>query len=83
MVSDLTDLVNNAAFNYPEGAEIMANTLVKKHRTLQQSVLRLLAGVIKKYSELIETQYKTDPRNESAFHWAKQVSEIDSYFPYV
>lgn len=83
MVNQLADMVNNMGFDYLKGAETIAETLVKKHRTLQQNTLRLIAQVIKKYSELIETRYKTDLRNEAAAEWAKQIAETNCYFPFI
>lgn len=81
IVDDLSRLVNNMAFDYPQGSQIMAEALRKKHRTLQQSTIRLIAGALTKYAEL--EPYGTDPRNEAAKEWAVKVSEIDNYFPFI
>lgn len=83
VVSGLADLVNNMAFDYPAAAETIAEALVKKHRTLQQSSIRLVALSIKRYSELIKERYGTDMRNEAAADWAEEISKIDSYFPHI
>jgi hypothetical protein len=79
MVQQTAKLVNNMGFDYTEGSEIIAKALIKEHRTLQQSIIRLLAGSIAKYAELSFH----DPRNESAVEWAKKVAEIENYFPHI
>ncbi len=79
MVQQVAKLVNNMGFDYEKGSEIIAKALIKEHRTLQQNIIRLLAGSIVKYAELSFH----DPRNEDAVKWAKKVAEIESYFSYI
>jgi hypothetical protein len=79
MIQQVARLINNMGFDYEKNAEIIAKALIREHRTLQQSIIRLLAGSITKYAELSSH----DPRNESAVEWAKKVSEIDNYFPHI
>lgn len=84
IIEQLAQVVNNMAFDYKEGSEILADALVRKHRTLQQSTVRLLAGMIKEYVRLIdEEKWGTDLRNEACLEWARKVAGFDSYFPTV
>ena len=90
LMTELTDAANwsGSAHQQRELANAMAHTLRRSHRTLQQSTIRILANMLKKYDEL-----NTDPddpekrvsdlRNEQAVDFAKTVAEINTFFPYV
>jgi len=56
----------------------LCEALRREHRTHQQTVAGSLVKVIKSLAT-----HDTDMRNESCVLWAKVVSKIDAYFPYV
>jgi hypothetical protein len=79
-VEVLSRLVNNMSFDYDEAAKVAASKFIREHRTLQQSMVRLMAAFIK---AVAEANPGSDMRNESAIKWVKEVAEKDSYFPFV
>jgi hypothetical protein len=78
IVERLSVAVNNISLDYDEISEIISNKFMRCHRTLQQSMIRLIACFINKIS-----QHETDLRNEAAIKWAAEVSKIDAYFPFI
>ncbi len=58
-VDTLTNIVNN--FNYDENIEVFYNAFKREHRTLQQSLMRVMLGTIQKIAS--DEQYGTDARN--------------------
>lgn len=63
-------------------AEVVSFVLSKQHRTHQQSIVRTLFSVLKKYAET-----GSDLRNASAVEWAKKATDPsivgETYFPYI
>lgn len=79
LIKELTCLVNSMSLS-DRVCEEMARQLACSHRTLQQSTMRLLYGIIVQYSKILETM-GTDPRNEDAKKFADQVANLkDVYF---
>lgn len=64
-------------------AEVVSFVLSKQHRTHQQSIVRTLFSVLKKYAETSGS----DLRNASAVEWAKKATDPsvvgETYFPYI
>jgi len=56
----------------------MVEALQESHRTLQQSVVRAFAGTMNEYSE-----FKTDDRNFMSVGFAKEIKEMEFYFPFI
>ena len=82
---EISDLVDNfmefttaSEIDQQKIARDFVKNLNRKHRTLQQLLIKLLSNVIKEYSTS-----NSDPRNRASVNWAKQVSEINNDFPYV
>lgn len=78
IIEDLTHMVNSLSLS-GDIQKIMATKLVRSHRTLQQSTMRLLYGLITEYSKLLK-EWGTDPRNENAKIFADRVAEMKVYF---
>jgi len=78
IIEQLSVVVNNMAFDYDDASKVMSNKFRCVHRTLQQSMIRLLSCFIKSISK-----HDMDLRNESSINWAKEVSKIDAYFPFI
>jgi hypothetical protein len=60
-------------------------TLTREHRTLQQSVGRLIMGLIKEWSEMYE-RHEYDGRNEAICKLSYQIRckfEDDMYLPFI
>jgi septal ring factor EnvC (AmiA/AmiB activator) len=64
--------------------EILAETLINEHRTLQASFIRMIQQILDTYAQLDESRC-TDLRNEAALKYAKKVAEstLDMFIPYV
>jgi hypothetical protein len=78
IIGTLSEMVNNMTFDYDEAAKILSSRFICEHRTLQQSMIKLIACFLKNIST-----FNTDLRNEAAIEWAKKVSQIDSHFPFI
>ena len=65
--NDLLEFVNS----YTHDDKIFANTICTGHRTLQQSVMRLMMATIKRMPE----QTGFDERNEASVKLAKKIVE--------
>lgn len=75
----LSKALNNMSFN-PEN---FVRTIPYMHRTLQQSLFRLLAKIICFMGD--ETKYHTDPRNQASHDISKKLVEIlkDGHIPFI
>lgn len=72
------DLVNWMG-NWDDLADVLIKKLRTEHNTLKQSFFRMIHKVIKAYSK---HEY-FDARNEASVRWAKEVAELDGYFPHI
>ena len=79
IIETLTRLVNSLSLS-GDLHKLMAIKLALTHRTLQQSTMRLLYGIIVEYSKSLE-KMGTDLRNEDAKAFADRVAQMeDVYF---
>lgn len=62
-------------------ADVLHRRLDREHRTLQQNFWRMIGRIIQKVGETPEHYY--DLRNEASVKWAKEVSKIETYFPFI
>ena len=58
--------------------QILLYEMIKNHRTIQQLFMKQINNFLVEYSE---TSF--DLRNEASVKFAKDVKEIEAYFPYV
>ena len=81
----LETFVNSSSFNDSKMADLIVTQYLNMHRTLQQSLIRLIYGVIKRLGRYYELNPNAfDLRNEGAKTWIQKVAKIeDSYFPFV
>lgn len=70
VTKDISDMVNNMSFSQEE-REQFAEEIMKDHRTLQQSTMRLFYTVIKAWAE--SDNY--DARNEATILACKEIVE--------
>lgn len=56
----------------------LLEALTGSHRTIQQETCAILHETLKQYSK-----QSSDARNQASIDWAKNISEIDAYFPYI
>lgn len=75
----LSKALNNMSFN-PEN---FVQAIPYMHRTLQQSLFRLLAKIICFMGD--ETKYHTDPRNQASHDISKKLVEVlkDEHIPFI
>lgn len=59
--------------------KILANVLIRNHRTHQQLIIKNLHGALKLYAEFSGS----DARNEEAVKWAKNATKEEVYFPMI
>lgn len=74
----IADFVNNMLCDY----DGFADEMMKQHRTLQQSTMRLFLTTIKKWAE--QTNY--DPRNEDTINMCNRIVEAlgdDNYLRFI
>lgn len=69
----------NVMSNEKHLAKALIERVKKEHPTLQQGFMGVLAAVIQAHGE---REY-TDARNEVSVKWAKEVSKIPHYFPFI
>ena len=82
IIEDLSDFVNTMSMDNTV-IPAMAQRLCRTHRTLQQSTIRLLYGLLVEYSKCLE-KYGTDPRNEDAKAFADKVRHLENvYFSFI
>jgi len=72
LLNDFSDLVNN--FNYKDQAAGFIQAFGKQHRTLQQSMMRVMFANIE---HCASPDYRTDGRNEQTHKACKLM--VDSY----
>jgi len=72
LAKDILSYVN--AFGYD--SEAFADTIVRDHKTLQQSTMRLFIATIRKMAQVIP-----DERNAQTVELAKKISEIAEDYP--
>ena len=81
VVEDLTKSSNSMCLEEKKVAAHMADAFSRQHRTLQQSVMRVLAEFISKVGET--PMEFTDLRNEGAISWARDVKNIQQSMPFI
>ena len=77
--------INNMSLDNKNTADFIADRYLLMHRTLQQSLIRLIYGVIKRLGRYYELNPNAfDLRNEGAKTWIQKVAKIDDiYLPLV
>lgn len=79
LIEDLASELNCMGIDEKELGEIISTTVMKDHRTIQQTFWRTIQHSIVHYG-----RYATiDLRNEGSREWANKVAEVDAYFPKV
>lgn len=84
VVGRLADKVNTInSSNIEKLAIELGNALYNQHRTLQQSIVRMLPLILTQYVGMCE-KFGTDMRNDASHKYCKKITEIDDvYLPYV
>jgi len=72
LAKDILNYVN--AFGYD--SEAFADTIVRDHKTLQQSTMRLFIATIRKMAQVIP-----DERNAQTVELAKKIAELADDYP--
>jgi hypothetical protein len=77
--------VANRMAAHPVAVLGLLDGFVKEHRTIQQSVCRLLHAMLVAWAEQIaeKPSWYVDGRNEQAAKWAKAVAELDIPMPLI
>ena len=76
--------VNNLTLDESKTASLVGNYFNSMHRTLQQSLIRILVYAINYIARWHEEHpSRTDLRNEGAIQWVKEVSKIQIPMPFV
>lgn len=58
----------------------LAEEFAREHNTNQQSIIRLLQGMI---VEVSKWEHGIDLRNEDSVNWCKEVAEKPAHFPFI
>lgn len=77
-MQSLVNTTNSMAME-DEVAKGIADGLMRSHRTLQQSFFRSFKIAMKQYAD----EAGSDLRNQESVKFAKKISEMDDYFPFV
>ena len=78
VVRKLTDILNVMGAE-EEATENFFKCVITTHPTLQANLIRMLKGFLKFYGEL---EY-FDLRNKGAVEYAKEVSKVEGYIPFI
>ena len=84
-MNKIENFINNMSLDNKNTADFIADRYLVMHRTLQQSLVRMIYFVIQRLAKEYE-QYPNsfDLRNEGAKNWIQKVAKIDDvYFPFV
>lgn len=75
-------MLENAVNDYSFNPKRFAETLPYMHRTLQQSIFRLVAAII---TFMADDGYRTDDRNQASHDISKKLVEIlkEEYIPFI
>lgn len=78
IIKDLLEITTASEIDQGRIARDFVKNLTTKHRTSQQLLIKLFSNIIKEYSGV-----HSDPRNQDAVNWSKQVSELNNNFEYI
>ena len=79
LVEALAVELNCTAIDEEQIGKIISETVMKEHRTIQQTFWKTIQKSIVHYG-----RYATvDARNEGSRTWANEAGEVDGHFPFI
>ncbi len=80
-VQKMIDCSNTMSLDGGMIAKHMATAFSGNHRTLQQSMMRVLADFIAEVGKVDDKW--TDDRNMNSINWCRRVGELEKHFPFI
>jgi hypothetical protein len=86
-IEHFSDVVNVMSDLSKEQKEELVKCFLSKHRTLQQSMMKVVAELIIEIGKFADDNMYEDLRNQQALAWAKKVRRMEqanpTYFPVI